>query len=93
MSWDPCGDVDHDWVPVDGWVGRYRCRAPACGVLGYKAKVILPPEVGGSLPPAVVPYRCPRCHGPTTKFRRKRPGEFHVRDGTQLCPSCQEPAG
>lgn len=85
--WTPCPDNTHDWKHIEDWTGRYRCAHPACAVLGYKPAAVLPPLVGGRRVDIVV-YRCPKCHGPTTKFRYKRLGEYRGRNGSQLCPAC-----
>lgn len=84
MPWKPCAVGSHAWEPIRGWCGRYSCLE--CRVVGYRGVVM--GEVAGRRAMDILPYRCPRCHGPTTKWRRKRVGEFGVRDGAQLCPSC-----
>lgn len=85
MPWAPCPD-DHAWVHIDGWAGRYRCDR--CHIIGYKGFVT---GIYGRTNPKnsqVIPYRCPKCHGPTTKFHYKRPGEYRIQHGAQPCPSC-----
>jgi hypothetical protein len=47
----------HDWQPVQGWVGRYRCAG--CGVLGYRG--VTQPDVhyvAGEKPEVIFPYLC-----------------------------------
>jgi hypothetical protein len=88
-NWKSCSEGSHSWEHIYEWCGRYQCKA--CGVLGYRG-LVLGTAVAKSKAMAIIPYKCPSCHGPTTKFRKKRAGEFRVRDGAQLCPSCvQEP--
>lgn len=84
MLWEPCSKDVHDWEAVYTWCGRYKCRT--CATLGYRGLVM--GEAAGRRKMDILPYKCPSCHGPTTKFRRKRAGEFRVRDGAQLCPRC-----
>ena len=83
-SWKPCQEESHTWEYVPNWMGRYRCTT--CGVLGYKG-VILPDGLGRKRQ-GVIPYRCPKCHGPTTKFHYKQVGEFRGTNGAQRCPKC-----
>lgn len=80
--WKSC--ESHEWVSIPTWCGRYRCQA--CAVLGYRGVVV--GTYAGSRAGQIIPYKCPKCHGPTTGWRRKRPGEYRVRDGAQPCPSC-----
>ena len=87
MSWRACESVPHEWEAVRGWCGRYRCRA--CGVLGYRGVVVAPFVPSG----VILEYKCPKCHGPTTAFRYKRPGEYRVKRGSQPCPACEPGRG
>lgn len=84
--WKPCDPEGHAWEAIPMWNGRYRCRS--CAVIGYRAAVLprLLAEAKG--PGSIIPYRCPDCHGPTTRWRRKRAFERGVRDGVQPCPAC-----
>lgn len=86
--WSPCSDDGHDWKYIDEWTGRYRCQKPECGVIGYKAAAVLPPDVVGKRRLGILTYKCPTCHGPTTKFKYKRVGEYRGRNGSQVCPAC-----
>ena len=42
----------HDWKPVNGWVGRYRC--PTCHCFGYRKR--LTTEYGRES--VIIPYIC-----------------------------------
>lgn len=88
-DWKSCSEEAHTWKSIYEWCGRYRCEA--CGALGYRGLVMA--VVAKSKAMAIIPYKCPTCHGPTTKFRKKRAGEYRVRDGAQLCPSCDVGSG
>jgi len=87
MVWLPCNNDNHDWEPVRDWTARYRCTRTGCGVLGYRS--VVNSAMTGKPAGWILAYRCPKCHGPTTAFRHKKVGEFHGRNGTQLCPSCK----
>jgi len=79
VSWEPCKHGAHDWKPIQGWSGRYRCRV--CRVIGYrKAETKGRDEspVGGSV---IAPYVCRKCRGPATK---------RVAKGRPVCPNCAE---
>jgi hypothetical protein len=68
-----CG---HDWKPIEGWVGRYRCSW--CNIIGYR-KIIIPRSVlrdSKDDPGGIIPYKCghPKCkHYAHRSIRR---GEF-----------------
>ena len=60
-----CVNGQHLWVPVQGWVGRYRCGA--CNVLGYRGVVVLAEGAMGPDPRSaaarrsrIIPYVCSR---------------------------------
>lgn len=82
--WKPCSESAHEWESIFTWCGRYRCRV--CLTIGYRGLVI--GVHAGNRRMDILPYKCPKCHGPTTKWRRKRAGEYRVVDGAQPCPSC-----
>lgn len=50
-------DHAHDWQPVLGYVGRYRCVL--CGAFGYKSR-----PVTGFGNYEVVAYKCKMCSAP-----------------------------
>lgn len=68
---------NHQWEPLHGWVGRYRCAA--CFVVGYKQRLTT-----GFGSTEVVPYRC------TATKNGKACGALviysHADEGTRLCP-------
>ena len=69
MAWIPCR-TNHDWQPINGWQGRYKCSD--CFTLGYHKLVIaternFPTGLHGKHDRQILPYLCPKCHGPTTK--------------------------
>ena len=84
-DWKSCSEGSHSWKSIYEWCDRYRCEA--CEVLGYRG-FVMGVAVARSKATAIIPYKCPVCHGPTTKWHRKRPGEFRVRNGAQPCPVC-----
>jgi hypothetical protein len=45
----------HDWQPIPGWYGRYRCTH--CSVFGCKFGVVVAPH-GGHRSNEIAPYRC-----------------------------------
>lgn len=67
MTWKPCSE--HVWGAAT-WDGRFYCTK--CGAKGYVPGKVL---VGIRRSLDVVPYKCPKCHGPTCKQR-------------VACPSC-----
>lgn len=72
MSWTPCAD-DHDWQPIQGWYARYRCDK--CRVVAYK-KLVTRSTRNRHKNVLMHPYKCPKCHGPTTQK-------------SAACPSCK----
>lgn len=89
-KWESCDLGAHDWREIPRWYGRYSCHR--CGVIGYRSKTVITTDRGErttkteSMFPqhgsAIVPYKCPNCKGPTTKYR-KATGSFP-------CPACRE---
>lgn len=57
----------HEWQPVKGWCGRYRC--PLCQAFGYNARSVL--GFGGW---SIVPYKCTKCSAWAVCKERVRPG-------------------
>ena len=69
MAWAPC-KTNHVWEPIPKWQGRYKCAV--CFTLGYHKLVIasdanFPTGLHGKHERQILPYLCPKCHGPTTK--------------------------
>jgi len=94
MSWKPCAG-NHAWEPLLGWYGRYKCTE--CFVLGYRGTVLIAVSEEGApiarhlltgpirgKAQAILPYKCPKCKGPTTT---------HHKGKSSLCPKCQEQKG
>ena len=50
----------HDWNPVQGWTGRYRCNG--CGAFGYKGSVVCTRKMPRLRAVATIfPYQCRQC--------------------------------
>ena len=54
---EPRAPHEHDWKPVPGYTGRYRCSG--CQAFGYKARVVT--SYGRNDP--ITPYKCKVCGG------------------------------
>lgn len=72
-GWNPC-KTPHIWEPCEGYSGRYKCAK--CHTFGYHKLVtatdpgkngLFPTGLHGSHLSNIVPYLCPKCHGPTTR--------------------------
>ena len=72
-DWTPCPDGKHLWERIERWMGRYRCQR--CGIIGWNTKALSEWDHRG-----ITPYVCPKCHGPTTSVKKKKP---------QPCPQCR----
>lgn len=50
---------EHDWQPIEGWCGRYRCSK--CQVIGYRKFVMDRTARNGTV---IIPYACahPGCN-------------------------------
>jgi RNase P subunit RPR2 len=68
---------DHDWRTIDKWWARRRCQK--CYAIGYLGLAIPDRMKKAS---KVYEYKCPKCHGPTTKYKGGR---------THPCPRCRYP--
>ena len=79
MSWEPCKHGAHDWKPIQGWPGRYRCRV--CSVIGYCKTATVRDEGRKRHSVAIKPYVCKKCGGPATKRLAK---------GRPICRACAE---
>lgn len=71
-GWNPC-KTPHIWEPCEGFSGRYKCAK--CYTFGYHKLVtatdmLAPTGLHGSHRSNIVPYLCPKCHGPTTRKDR-----------------------
>jgi hypothetical protein len=67
----------HQWEPIQGWVGRYRCSA--CKVIAYKGLCIGRPVLGGKRLTQFIPYKCQakkkdgeHCSAPAVKMKPQR---------------------
>jgi phage FluMu protein Com len=66
MPWAPCNYYEHEWKPIPAWGMRRKC--PKCYTIGYLGSAI--PEAGLKKAWTVYEYKCPRCHNPTTLYKR-----------------------
>ena len=75
MTWTPCRTAEHTWTPIPNWMARYKCSD--CYALGYKGIA-----VSGKFrnPTQMYEYKCPKCHGPTTAYKKRKTGP---------CPNCR----
>lgn len=64
----------HDWKPISGWTGRYRCEG--CLALGYRALVSASPTAYGRRTSEIVPYTCSKCPKPAVVRDVKRKKQF-----------------
>lgn len=76
MSWAPCEYRDHDWQPIPTWGMRRKCSR--CHTIGYLGAAI--PPAGMRRAMAVYEYKCPKCHNPTTLYKKS---------GSQPCINCR----
>ena len=60
MNENPSTDTlyhQHDWQPIDGWCGRYRCKT--CRIAGYRPRIVTLDVEGGPYGgTAITPYVC-----------------------------------
>ena len=66
---------DHEWNPIPGWSGRYRCTVCLCfgyrGVVSQKSGLIREEDARKRYARTIIPYRCqkPGCAQPATVLR------------------------
>jgi len=73
----------HSWKPIEGWFGRYRCRA--CGAVGYRGTVTAEHHEGSDSN-RIFPYICQKsgCTAFAIQKRKTDPATGR-RKNTQRC--------